>query len=89
MIACDGCGYDVPVSQLAIFAPEGLQVRYCKDCTETWRNFETALNAETARLQAINALFQQDARSRCSLKVVPLDFPRVARDDKGQPVVLR
>lgn len=86
---CDGCLLDVPTEVLAIFAPEGLQVRYCRDCTELWRALERALNAETDRLQALNRIFQEEIRCRCPLKVTPLDFPAVVRNERGDVVTLR
>jgi len=88
MIPCDGCGQRMAGGAIKLFMVLGVQVRYCAPCAERWVELETAVNAEVARCQRLADLFALDARARVQLRVTPFDFPRVAVDAHGHPVVL-
>lgn len=90
-IRCDGCGMTIPYKQVpsCLFMAFGVQIRYCTDCAAEWRALETVVNAEVARCQRLADLFALDARQKSPLKLTPFDFPKIACDAAGNPVVLR
>lgn len=87
-IRCDGCEQDTPTAAIAFVAEGGHVVRYCSDCAQEWKAFETAQQAEAARVQRLLDLWVEQRRHHLPLKLTPLDLPPVARGRGGRQIIL-
>jgi hypothetical protein len=88
MIPCDGCGSPTHAGIINLFMFNGIQVRYCPDCTTTWRDFDTTCKREEHRLQRLLDLWIAEARAKVCLQLTPYDFPKVVTTRDGNPVTL-
>lgn len=70
-LACDGCGYDLPVDTMPIGRLEPCY--YCHDCRTTWERFEFEEQAERENVIAAYETWRRGklATVRRVLKKVP------------------
>lgn len=89
MIQCDGCPKEVPVEDLKFAAGLGHVLRYCSECFTQYQALLAKINKERDRVQKRLDAYELKARRETTLRVTPLDLPRLALGKDGQPVVLK
>ena len=76
LIPCDGCDDGISGESISLISANSVQVRYCKECRETWEALESACDAQAAVYNRLQDMFERDAREKTMLWITPLDFPK-------------
>lgn len=85
---CDGCWHETVTEALVFFQAQGHICRYCATCSEQYKDLKKAADAAGRRMQRLLDLETDDLRSRCSLKLIPSDLPKLMVNPAGEAVTL-